>query len=445
MLAVTDDADILNAISRAGPCDAVSDIRGSLLFDYGELHGALTRMPEDRATQACIVVDFSRISDDSRGDSDCEIWSTLTEQLTATYDCRIITLYSLERLLENRMQATLRAHPQFVVPSGVYDNPFWMPPGLTTRGTLDEQMAFLLARVMPDYTDMAFFAQSERSNARGANPQWLPAPKHIEVINTPEQRWHIHCLGPLRVYKEGDHWVDWKLRGGSPNKTRTLFAYLLQAGEKGAHVDRIGELLWSSTIPEKVKRARLHHAVAMLRKTLDDTESVIRSGEFYRLNAPANSWTDISGFEQTCRRGLALFRSGDEEEALRVYLSAERLYCGDLFEDIPVEYVHSELEDWCLPRRRWLREMAVKLFRDMSVLLRSQSRTDEALEKCQKALKLDSANEEANTEAMRIFHAQGRVDAITRQYHQYLSACDEVIGGAPESAAIHRLHVTLLH
>ena len=94
MLAITDDADILNAIRCAGPCDAVNDIRGSLLFDYGELQGALTGMLENRATQACIVVDFSRISDDSSGDSDCEIWSTLTEQLTATYDCRIITLYS---------------------------------------------------------------------------------------------------------------------------------------------------------------------------------------------------------------------------------------------------------------------------------------------------------------------------------------------------------------
>ena len=60
----------------------------------------------------------------------------------------------------------------------------------------------------------------------------------------------------------------WRVPGGAPNKTRTLFAYLLQAGEKGAHSERIGELLWPEGGSEQTKRARLHHTVTMLRKAL---------------------------------------------------------------------------------------------------------------------------------------------------------------------------------
>ena len=58
------------------------------------------------------------------------------------------------------------------------------------------------------------------------------------------------------------------------------------------------------------------------------------------------------------RRGL--------RPALRVYAAADQLYTGDLFEDLPLEYVRSETDDWCMPRRIWLREMAVKLQYDFA-------------------------------------------------------------------------------
>lgn len=448
LLLFSDDVHVYDALQT---CDSFEhgDIKlDALVFDAAFVLSAFKTLLSHRIGPMTMVVDLSWVTDALDGSSVIESWSAVAEQLVTQYNCSVVSLYNLDLLVENRMQAALRAHSHLLAPSGVHENPFWLPTRLITRSTLDEQMAFLLGRVAPDYTDLTFFDNFERSNARGANPQWLPTVKHIQAIQTTEERWHIHCLGPLRVFLDGNRRVDWKLRGGSPNKSRALFAYLLNAGEKGAHADRIAELLWPSAVTEKVKRARLHHAVAMLRKTLDSkttgsNDSVLRSGEYYRLNAPVGSWTDISSFEQTCRRGLALFKQGLEEESLRIYLTAERLYGGDLFEDIPVEYVHNELDEWCLPRRRWLREMAIKLFRDMSVLLRSQGRSDEALEKCQKALTLDSASEEANSEAMRIFHAQGRIEAITRQYRQY-KAATENIDGIAEQAAIHRLHRTLI-
>ncbi len=390
-----------------------------------------------------LVVDMSWAVEAIHGGSALERWGDIAAQLSDAYDTGLVSLYNRELLIENQMQAALTAHRQFLAPSGIYENPFWLPPELANRASLDEQMAFLLGRAVPDYAGFEFFEKSDRGYARGAQPAWLAQPRRIQATRTAEDPWHIYCFGQLRVYKAGRERVNWNLPGGAPNKTRTLFAYLLQSGEKGAHADRIGELLWPEGKSEDVKRARLHHAVAMLRKTLGGKQTVLRSGEYYRLNAPVGSWTDISSFEQACRRALSLAKQGQDDEALKVYRAGAQLYTGDLFEDIPVEYVHSELEDWCLPRRRWLSEMAQKLYRDMSFVLRSQGQLDEALEHAQQALTLDPASEDTNAEIMRIFHAQGRIEAITRQYRQFISLT-ETTGDPQDNAAIHRLYRSLM-
>lgn len=179
----------------------------------------------------------------------------------------------------------------------------------------------------------------------------------------------------------------------------------------------------------------------MLRKALGDAGAVARVGEYYRLTAPPGSWIDIDTFEQLCRRGLSLYKRGELAAAMRVYGAADQLYGGDLFEDLPLEYVRSETDDWCMPRRIWLREMAVKLQYDFAKVCMSSGRTREALTHCQKALAIDPASEGANAEAMKIFVAQGRVDAMHRQYRQYRAALQAI--GASEGLEIKSLYKEL--
>lgn len=391
-----------------------------------------------------VVVDMSWAVEAIHGGKALELWGAITQEVSADFGVGILSLYNLDILIENQMQAALRAHRQFLAPSGLYENPFWLPEALASRATLDQQFAFLLGRAVPDYAGIEFFEPSDRGFARGAEPAWLARPRRIRAERSTEERWHIYCFGRLRVLKGGQTPVEWDLPGSAPKKTRTLFAYLLNSGEKGAPAERISELLWPDGLAEGVKRARLHHTIAMLRKTLGGRETVLRSGDYYRLNAPVGSWTDISSFEQTCRRGLSLAKQGQELEALKVYRAGVRLYTGDLFEEIPAEYVHSDLDDWCLPRRRWLREMVLKLLRDMSTVMRSQGEFDEALEQCQKALALDPTSEPTHREAMRVLHAQGRIDAVQRQYEQFISNA-EANGNSHEAAEIHRVYDRLMH
>ena len=107
-----------------------------------------------------------------------------------------------------------------------------------------------------------------------------------------------------------------------------------------------------------------------------------------------------------------------------------------------MQYLEDEQEDWCLPRRIWLREMALKLQRDMSALLREEGKLRDALEHCQKALALDPASDDANMEAMRVFHAQGRPDTVARQYRQYRKAM-EMIDAIPDGSKVQALFLAL--
>jgi DNA-binding SARP family transcriptional activator len=384
--------------------------------------------------QGCFVVDMSWVSKQMQGALRVEAWGEISTQIHKRYGMPVISVYNRELIVEDLLQASFRAHQQIVVPSGLYENPFWVPADLANKPA-GEQMSYVLGRIVPDYAGTNFFERDLRFAAHGADPDWLVRSTNPLLASERSERWQIYCLGQLRVYRNGTDRIDWNIKGGAPKKTRTLFAYLLTHGERGAHVDRIAELPWAESGTEKRKRARLHHTVAMLRKTLGRKDSVIRTGDFYRLNPPEGSWVDITSFEQLCRRGVSLLKRGQRDEALLIYTTAEKLYTGDLFEDIPLDYIDNEQEDWCMARRIWLREVALKLQRDFSVLLRDQGRLRAALEHCQKGLALDPSSEEVNIETLKVFHAQGRMDAVARQYRQYKKAI-AAIGSTPEGSEV---------
>jgi DNA-binding SARP family transcriptional activator len=395
------------------------------------------RLPE---SECALIVDMRWAMANSEAITSLERWGNVADGLVQHWRGAVISIYDQDFVIEEQMQTALRVHSHFLSPSGFTANPYWLPPALRDAATLDEQLAFMLGRVVPDYEGLYQRRKQGDMLARGATPSWLGKAKAAVGAKPIGARWHIHCFGPLRVFIGGKN-VEWRIAGATPKKTRTLFAYLLQSSEKGAQAEQISELLWPDEEQEDVKRARLHHTVAMLRKTLGSADSVLRVGDYYRLNPPAGSWIDIDTFEQLCRRGLAMLKKGDDEAALQLYLAAHKLYAGDLFEDIPRDYTESELEDWCMPRRIWLREMVLKLYTDTTRALTRTGRTREALEHCMSALSLDPASENANAEAMRIFHKQGRQEALHRQYRQYRQAVSAM--GAAESVELRTLYSEL--
>ncbi len=378
-----------------------------------------------------------------------EGWMGIAQTLAENSGRAIVSLYNRSLLIDEHLLTALRGHPAILALEGILPNPHWLPPQLYAKGTLREQVNFWLGGIAPSLVRNN--PHADRHAAEGTDPMWLLNRRAEEPTipgeNTRE-RWKIRCFGRLRVYRANGSQVEWAVTGGATMKTKTLFAYLLQQGGKGARADDLADLLWPDAESAETARNRLYHTVRSLRQALEgprcDHEGgyVLRDGSSYVLTPPDRSWLDISAFEQLCRQSQSHVKAGDLDEALVCLRAADRLYTGDLFEDIPSEYVDDQERDWCWTRRYWLRDMYLKVQRDAARIYRGRAEYSAALSHCQKALKVDPLAEFAHEEAMRVFAAQGRREAIERQYALYsesLSRFDD----RPRSADLAKLFKSL--
>lgn len=379
-----------------------------------------------------------------------EGWMGVAQDLARDSRRAIVSLYNRSLLIDEHLLAALRGHPAILTPEGVVRNPHWLPPQLTTSGTLREQVNFWLGGLAPSLVRNNPFA--DRHAAEGADPMWLLGRRAEEPTIASEgvrERWKIRCFGRLRVYRGDGSQVDWAITGGATMKTKTLFAYLLQQGGKGARADDLADLLWPDAESAEAARNRLYHTVRCLRQALDGgpasrgTGHVLRDGTNYVLAPPDRSWLDISTFEQLCRQSQGHLKSGDLDEALICLRAADRLYTGDLFEDIPPEYVDDQERDWCWTRRYWLRDMYLKVQRDAARIYRGRAEHSAALSHCRKALAVDPLSEFAHEEAMQVFAAQGRREAIERQYALYLDSLSR-FDDRPRSEELVKLYRSLV-
>jgi two-component SAPR family response regulator len=411
---------------------------------------ALASRLSDTPEGTVLAVDMGWGLQTASATANFEGWTGVASDLAALSGRAIVSLYNRSLLIDEHLLTALRGHPAVLTQDGVVANPHWLPHSLQEKGTLREHVNFWLGGLAPSLIRNNPFA--DRHAAEGADPMWLlgrrAEEKAIPTEEAARERWKIRCFGRLRVYRADGSQIDWAASGGATMKTKTLFAYLLQQGGKGAQTDDLADLLWPDADSTQAARNRLYHTVRCLRQALDGRETkrggstVIRDGNSYVLVPPERSWLDISTFEQLCRQSQSHVKAGDLDEALICLRAADRLYSGDLFEDIPAEYVDDQERDWCWTRRFWLRDMYLKVQRDAARIYRQRADHSAALNHCRKALALDPLAEFAHEEAMQVFAAQGRREAIERQYALYLDSLSR-FDDRPRSESLVKLYRSL--
>lgn len=442
-LIISDDDNFLEAYADQIRIDYASVGLSDIPISFDEVRCRILKLATTLKPGAQIVVDMRWGLRTVSASANFERWGGQCDHIVAALGLTIVSVYGRSLLIEDQLIAALRGHSHFLAPSGTYANPYWLPPEYLSGATLSQQVVFLLGRLVPDYAESAALQPIVDGAASGADPHWVDTPRRIRPGGGSDSIWKIRCFGRLRIYLPDGSQIRWAIAGSAPKKSKALFAFLLQRGERGARSEQLAEFLWGDEPDDTIKRARLHHAITMLRKTLGGKQFIVRTGEYYSLQPPLGSWIDISSFEQLCHRSKVLAKTGEMDEAIVLLDAADRLYTGDLFEDLLPDYIESDIEDWILPRRTWLKEMALKVQRDKAAILRSMKRLPEALECCQKALAMDPTCEMAHAEAMRIFHAQNRPDTISRQYRQYRSAL-EVMELASDTGELDELRKELL-
>jgi two-component SAPR family response regulator len=392
---------------------------------------------------AILAVDMSWGLATNSAMANFEKWMVVAEDMVERTGLTVASLYNRRLLIDEQLFVALRGHPAVLTASGIVINPHALPAALLTRGTLREQIDHWLGAISPELDRTPNPAPFHA--AEGADPMWLlrraaeePIAAHVDR----RERWKIRCFGRLRIYRNDGSQVIWDAPGGATRKSKTLFAYLLQRGGDGAATDELADLLWPESDSIEAARNRLYHTVRCLRQALGSTSNarrapqhVLRDGSRYVLTPPPGSWIDISTFEQLCRQSQLHINAGAPDEALSCLQAADRLYTGDLFEDIPAEYADNTERDWCWSKRYWLRDMFFKVQRDAARIYREHADYSAALAHCNKALAIDPLCEIAHEEAMRVFFAQGRREAIDRQYKLYLDSLGH-FDARPKSAAL---------
>ncbi len=212
----------------------------------------------------------------------------------------------------------------------------------------------------------------------------------------------IQSLGPFRVFIGDEEiaqerWVS--------TKARDLLAYFLTF--RGEHIpaDRAFDAIWS----EKGGRGltAFHTALSRLRNALKTGENpprliLVEAGE-YRLDA-ARFKIDVDEFDSA----LTKARVATDEEAAVHLQEAINLYHG--------EYLQNLYFDWLFPERRRLVQVYLGALNSLANFHYVHERFTRSLELLERALRVDSLQEDLHCQAMRAYAALGDRTGLMQQY-----------------------------
>lgn len=362
------------------------------------------------------------------------------QRLSDTYPLSICCLYNESILLDEQLLLGLQAHPYIFTSEGLKTNPHYLPPIVFKQNTLRSQFNYWISQIEPSRKDTVLTAILPIENdAESQEPIYhIDKSLYSRIAQSDEGRWKIRCLGDLKVYRNNGEMIDWETKGGATKKVKTLFAYLLFKGEKGASVEELADLLWSDTLDMTQSANRLYHTIRCLRVSLEGKESNLRQSPFiihqnsqYYLTLPQDSWIDLPMFQELCFKGNEHIKNQNWEQSLICYQSAERLYQGDLLTDIPQKYTDNTELDWCWSRRFWYRDMHHKLLYSLATIHRHLGNISESLKCCDKALIIEPCSEPAHREKLLTLSAAHRIDAVHRQYRLYCESLKKFDMGTP--------------
>jgi tetratricopeptide (TPR) repeat protein len=177
---------------------------------------------------------------------------------------------------------------------------------------------------------------------------------------TREAGLHVFGLGPLRVERGGEPVRQWGGAKAGTRQAEAVFAFLFDAGERGAAKDEIIEVIWPDVDLDRADLA-FHRTLGGLRTTLEPSRrggdrggAITFHNDRYRLDPALIQWSDLGAFEDEMAAASA---ATDQDEALRHLERARALYRGDYLDDCPFYGDSAQVEE----RRELLRGRCVDL------------------------------------------------------------------------------------
>lgn len=235
----------------------------------------------------------------------------------------------------------------------------------------------------------------------------------------------LYAFGKFRVFAGGREVEDklWKTR-----KSKYLFAYLALHSGRDIPDERLMDLFWPDTPPEKARQS-LYAALSHMRKALEaivpgETDRVVlaRKG-FYRFNTDRPFFLDISEFERQAELGGSREREDRMEEAVAAYQKAESLYEG--------EFMEGYYGDWAIYLRDELQMRYLEILENLMDYFFEKERYEVSNDYAQRILKLDPCHQEAHLALMRAYIEQGKPEQAARQYQHCAQVMKDELNISP--------------
>ena len=359
----------------------------------------------------------------------------------------IVCLYNESILLDEQLMLSLNSHPYIYAGNEYIENPYYLPPNILQKNQIKLRFNYRINKLIPERK--SFSNQIAEVSQEDKSDYLLQKTFSSPIAQTNEGRWKIRCLGELRIRRENGELIEWNTKAGSTRKLKTLFAFLLIRGDRGASTEELADLLWPNADSTDQAVNRLYHAIRYLRLILEGEKAekqksafITHQGSHYYLRLPYDSWIDLPMFQELCFKGNQHLKENNLEQVKICYESAERLYTGDLFNDIPQKYIDNNENDWLWSKRFWYREMYHKLLYSLANINRQLGNLALSIKYCDKVLAEDPSLEPAHREKLLSLAASQRFDALHRQYRIYCESLKKFNLGQP-SEDMRKLYLNL--
>jgi len=227
----------------------------------------------------------------------------------------------------------------------------------------------------------------------------------------------VQCFGNFRVLLNGeevsqDRWVS--------AKARDLLAYFVTMRGEKMPADKVFDAIWGEK--ERTSRTAFHTALSRLRNALkagDDSPRLIlvEVGEYWLDSARFS--IDVDEFNTA----LAKARSATNDDiAAEWYEHAVSLYQG--------EYLQNLYYEWVFPERRRLAQAYLNALQELSIhhLVSSPRK---AIEYIEKAIPLDTLNEDLYCLSMRAYAGLGDRSNVARVYAELQKSLQSELNAKP--------------
>lgn len=243
-----------------------------------------------------------------------------------------------------------------------------------------------------------------------------------------EKLW-IQALGTFLVSIGGKRVVEWKSR-----KAEEIFKLLLLKRGRPVHKDIIVETIWPDVEVDEGD-FRFYKAISRLYRSLEPSGIAKKSSYVqcrdgaYWIDFSTVGFFDVHCFQETLNRASLIHEKEGLEKAVPIYLEAENLYKGDLFEG-------NIYQQWMESERERLKKDYIKILSKLSIFYHEKGDYWKSIEYCLKRINIERFSCEAHILLMKNYALSGEIFEVIRIYREYEQMLKEEMGIGPSFSVI---------